>query len=101
MTGQQMVDRINQAGYGFRVERPGAGWDAPWVAINRETGHASPMSHHDLLVKHQQLFGVSDAAAILGRKGGQARTERQTEARRLNGRKGGRPRKGSRRVPSV
>lgn len=35
----------------------------------------------------------SQAAAILGRKGGKARTKAKIKAARANGRKGGRPRK--------
>lgn len=36
---------------------------------------------------------LSQAAALLGRKGGQVRSEAKTRAVRENGRKGGRPRK--------
>jgi hypothetical protein len=36
---------------------------------------------------------ISKAAAILGRKGGQAKTKAQNRARRINGKKGGRPKK--------
>lgn len=34
---------------------------------------------------------MSNAAAILGRKGGSARSEAQNDARRANGKRGGRP----------
>ena len=36
---------------------------------------------------------ISRAAAILGKKGGEAKNKRKTEAVRLNARLGGRPRK--------
>lgn len=36
---------------------------------------------------------IKKAAAILGRKGGQAGTKAQNRARRINGKKGGRPKK--------
>jgi hypothetical protein len=36
---------------------------------------------------------VSSAASLLGRKGGQAKSERKTAAVRENGKKGGRPKK--------
>jgi hypothetical protein len=44
----------------------------------------------DVAMEQQE---ISKAAAILGRKGGQAKTKAQNRARRLNGKKGGRPKK--------
>ena len=40
-----------------------------------------------------QPVNVHDAAALLGRKGGKAKSERKAAAARANGRKGGRPKK--------
>jgi hypothetical protein len=37
--------------------------------------------------------GFKEAARLLGRRGGKAKSDAKTEAARLNGRKGGRPRK--------
>lgn len=86
MTGQQMADRVNGAGFGFRVERPVRGWATPWIAVDKQTGQAIPMTHHGLLDKYQQLFGLSDAARTLGRRGGLARTPAKAAASRENGR---------------
>lgn len=36
---------------------------------------------------------ISEAAKVLGRKGGQAKTKAKAKAARKNGRRGGRPRK--------
>jgi hypothetical protein len=76
--------------------------DTPEDELTRIVGHRLyTCSIEDV---HAQIIAearIRSAAATLGRKGGQARTERQNEARRANGakgdpgshRRGGRPRK--------
>jgi len=90
MTVKQMADRINQGGYGFRLEKAGAGWNTTWVAIDKQSGLASPMTEGDIRDKYDQLgLDISDAARALRA----IPSDRRSEQSRINGRKGGRPRK--------
>jgi len=66
--------------YGPTCRRPGA------VAVDR--GLVLTPAGHEALARLE----TSQAAAVLGRAGGAARTEAQAEAARRNGRRGGDPR---------
>jgi hypothetical protein len=54
-----------------------------------------PVEDGDVFAREHVIEALSAAAAILGRKGGQATSEAKAEAARVNAKRGGRPRKSS------
>lgn len=64
---KKMIEEINAGGYGFTIETAGAGWVTKYVAVDRQTSEATPVSGEDIAAKYKQLgLGISSAASALG-----------------------------------
>jgi hypothetical protein len=63
-------------------------------AMSDDIGVYSEIDGDDMRsIDLDDIDDISSAASLLGRKGGQAKSERKTAAARANGKKGGRPKK--------
>ena len=52
---KKMIEEINAGGYGFTIETAGAGWATKYVAVDRQTSEATPVSGDDIAAKYKQL----------------------------------------------